>query len=173
MKPKLALKNIYRSLVRSIFIFLLLASTTSLLFSNIMEFYVNKRETEKAIAMFDGIGTTEKRDISIYAQEMRYGEYIFTDSRVPMDFYPAKDTAMYRSKFRYDKLTDSEIDFIEKMPDVTYTDKRYMTSGVSDIYKRLDMDRASTVLTAGLHLLLQVGTKRIIIIQHLITAHQI
>ncbi|MBQ4039528.1 MAG: hypothetical protein IJC91_00200 [Oscillospiraceae bacterium] len=90
MRPKLALKNIIRSAARSVFIFILLASTTCLLFSNVMEYYINRRETLNAIEAFDGIGTMEEGDLSIYAEDMRYGEYIFTDPRVPMDFYPEK-----------------------------------------------------------------------------------
>jgi len=140
MKPGLSLKNIYRSLVRSIFIFILLASTTCLLFSNIMEFYVSKRETEKAIETFDGIGTLERRELSLYAENMEYGEYILTDPRVSLDFYPEERTEIYRGKMSYDRLSNSDIERIEEMECVTYTDKRYMTSGVSDTYTRLDMN---------------------------------
>lgn len=140
MKPKLALKNIYRSFVRSIFIFILLASTTCLLFSNIMEFYVSKRETEKAIETFDGIGTLERRAVSAYAENMKYGEYILSDPRVLLDFYPEDRAKIYRGKMSYDRMTDSDIEKIEGMENITYTDKRYMTSGVSDTYTRLDMD---------------------------------
>ena len=112
MKPKLALKNIYRSLVRSIFIFILLASTTCLLFSNIMEFYVNRRETEKAIEMFDGIGTMEKWDISAYALEMLYGEYIFADPRVPLDYYPEDSVKLYRTKKILKKYQPDHLGYI-------------------------------------------------------------
>ncbi|MBQ8831318.1 MAG: hypothetical protein IJ017_06940 [Oscillospiraceae bacterium] len=140
MTPKLALKNIIRSIARSVFIFILLASTTCLLFSNIMEYYINRRETKNAIEAFDGIGTMEGDDLSIYAEDMRYGEYIFSDPRVPMDFYPEKDTSMYRSKYSYDRLYDYMIERIESLEYVTYVDKRYMTSGVSEEYMRLDME---------------------------------
>ncbi len=141
MRPKLALKNIIRSAARSVFIFILLASTTCLLFSNVMEYYINRRETLNAIEAFDGIGTMEEGDLSIYAEDMSYGEYIFTDPRVPMDFYPAKETRMYKSKYPYDKLYNYQTERIEALDYITYVDKRYITSGVSEEYKRLDMEQ--------------------------------
>ncbi|MBQ8830223.1 MAG: hypothetical protein IJ017_01335 [Oscillospiraceae bacterium] len=140
MRAKLALKNIYRSWVRSLFIFILLAAVTYSLFSNVMEFVITKRETERVIELYDGVGTLEKDDLYYYSAEVQgTGEYIYTDERVSRDIFTEyKDNLL--AHMRYDRIDTADIDKIEVLPYVTYADRRYMTAGVSEDYLRLDSD---------------------------------
>ena len=49
MKPKLSLKVLYRSPVKTILTFILLAAVTFALFSQVMEYAVTSREMKKAV----------------------------------------------------------------------------------------------------------------------------
>ncbi len=140
MRTKLALKNIYRSWVRSLFIFILLAAVTYSLFSNVMEFVITKRETERVIELYDGLGTLEKDDLYYYSAAVQgTGEYIYTDERVSSEIFTEYKDNLF-GHMRYDRLDTADLDKIETLPYITYTDRRYMTAGVSEEYLRLDSD---------------------------------
>ncbi len=140
MKPKLALKNIYRSWVRSLFIFILLAAVTYSLFSNVMEFVITKRETEKAIELYDGVGTLLKGSMHPAVYSQLYGQYIYADSRVSANYFPEDYAESWKEYYPYARLDNEDLAEIEQYEYITYTDRRYMTAGVSDEYYRLDMD---------------------------------
>ena len=140
MRTKLALKNIYRSWVRSVFIFILLAAVTYSLFSNVMEFTITKRETERVIEMYDGVGILEKADLYYYAAAVQgSGEYIYTDDRVSRDIFTEPKDNLFGAML-YKRLSNEDLSEIESLPYVSYADRRYMTAGVSKDYMRLDSD---------------------------------
>ena len=49
MRPKLALKTLYRSPVRTVLTFILLAAVTFALFSQVIEYAIATREMKKAV----------------------------------------------------------------------------------------------------------------------------
>lgn len=140
MRTKLALKNIYRSWVRSVFIFILLAAVTYSLFSNVMEFTITKRETQRVIEMYDGVGTLEKDDLYYYSAAVQQsGEYIYTDQRVSRDIFTDFKDNLFGAML-YKRLGNDDLAKIEALPYVSYADRRYMTAGVSKEYARIDSD---------------------------------
>ena len=141
MRAKLALKNIYRSWVRSLFIFILLAAVTCSLFSNVMEYTITRRETNKAIELYDGVGTMMKGVMYPSVLNQRYGEYIYADDRVSEDYYPEDYAENWETRFPYARLDNDKLAEIEQYEYISYVDKRYMTAGVSDEYQRIDMSR--------------------------------
>ena len=59
MKPKYSLKTLYRSPVKTILTFILLAAVTFALFSQVMEYTIASREMQKAAERYEGIATAE------------------------------------------------------------------------------------------------------------------
>jgi len=59
MKPSLSLKTLYRSPVRTVLTFILLAAVTFTLFSQVLEHAVTVREIDKAAEQYDGVGAVE------------------------------------------------------------------------------------------------------------------
>ena len=57
MKPKLSLKTLFRSPVKTVLTFLLILAVTFSLFSQVLEYSVAKREMEKAVAEYKGVGS--------------------------------------------------------------------------------------------------------------------
>ena len=140
MRPQLALKNIFRSFIKSLFIFILITAVTFSLFSNVMEYTVTKRETEKAIELYDGVGTLDKGTPHPAVFDQSYGYYLHADQRVSTDYYPKDYTMSWKVYYPNLRLSNSALDEIDQYEYITYTDRRYMTSGVSDEYKRLNIN---------------------------------
>ena len=137
MKPTLSLKTLYRSPVRTILTFILLAAVTFALFSQVMEYAIAKRELEKAVALYDGIATAEVSPLSTEAARADTPAYMFTDPRVSIDHMPQRVQERFR-KLTYECFTSEQLETLSTLPYITYTDTRYMTAGYSDIYKRID-----------------------------------
>ena len=128
MKAKLSLKTLYRSPVKTVLTFILLAAVTFALFSQVLEYVVAKRETEKAVELYDGVGSVAVGDF-VYAESAP--EYIFTDKRVPQGAVTDEWYEPY-AKAGYESLSQKQIDEISALPYVTYLDYRYMTAGISE-----------------------------------------
>ena len=97
MKPKLSLKVLYRSPVKTILTFILLAAVTFALFSQVMEYAVTSREMKKAVELYDGVGSIEV--LPINETVVKAGNapiYIFSDERVPTDHLPEMYADAYR-----------------------------------------------------------------------------
>lgn len=137
MKAKLALKTLYRSPVRTILTFILLAAVTFALFSQVMEHAVTQRELDNAISTYFGAGNVENTVLHPNARRVDRPLYIYSDPRVSSDYLTDENAALYRS-YKYEPITQEEIDVISNLPYVTYSDTRYMTAGVSEEYRRLD-----------------------------------
>lgn len=133
MRPALSLKTLYRSPVRTVLTFILLAAVTFALFSQVMEYSVAKREMKKAVELYDGVGSIEFSQFT-QNEETIQPFYIFGDERVPQGALP---DGMYEefSKYGYESLTKEQIEAISQLPYISYTDTRYMTSGVSDMMR--------------------------------------
>jgi len=134
MKAQISLKTLYRSPVRTVLTFILLAAVTFALFSQILEYSVAKREMDKMVELYDGALNVESGKFSGMNESVP--AYIYTDKRVPQGVLPTSFYERYQD-LGYAPLSKDQIDTLSALPYVTYTDARYMTAGVSD-YRRLD-----------------------------------
>ncbi len=140
MRPKLALKTLFRSPVRMILTFILLVAVTFTLFSQVLEHAVTVREIEKAEETYDGIGAVTATE-DYCGSDLPY--YLSFDSRVPDDealirILRIENLFFGGTLYRYEPLTQEQMDAISSLPYVTSTDTRYMTAGVTEEYKRRD-----------------------------------
>ncbi|MBQ9858565.1 MAG: hypothetical protein IJO77_06140, partial [Oscillospiraceae bacterium] len=129
MKPKLSLKTLYRSPVRTVLTFVLLAAVTFALFSQVMEYSNTKKEFEENVEMYYGTGKLEASPAEYKNTEFPY--YIEADPRV--DAFPAE----FYNEMRYDPITQEQIDTILAMPPVSSSYKRYMTGGIVEEFYRI------------------------------------
>ena len=136
MKPKLSLKILYRSPVKTILTFILLVAVTFALFSQVLEYSVAKREMEKAVAEYKGMGSVVNGEFS-GEMNVSFG-YMFADERVENYVLPEQFESLFRG-LGYESLTQEQIDAISSMPYVSHTDVRYTTAGVTQ-YRRIDID---------------------------------
>ncbi len=134
MKPRISLKILYRSPVRTALTFFLLVAVTFALFSQVLEYSVAKREMEKAVESYKGMGSVVNGEFG-YEMNVPFA-YIFTDERVENHVLPEGFETAWR-QLGYEPLTDEQIDQITNLPYVSYIDMRYLTAGVTQ-YRRLD-----------------------------------
>jgi len=136
MKPKSSLKTLYRSPVRTILTFILLAAVTFALFSQVLEHVVTLREVNAAVSEYYGAGAVEIKEPDVWSERSNRVDYLWNDGRVPMETWDE----LYRVAGGKDhtNLTNEQIDAISSMPYISGVDMRYMTAGVSDKYTRLD-----------------------------------
>ncbi|MBQ8831596.1 MAG: ABC transporter permease [Oscillospiraceae bacterium] len=139
MKSKIALKTLYRSPVKTALTFILLAAVTFALFSQVLEYVVASRETERAVAEYIGTGSVEVEPP--YAPSISTSEpsYAYSDPRVPLETWGDK-ARVFRELYPYKRLTQEQIDEILALPYVSDADFRYMTAGVSEDYYRMPED---------------------------------
>ena len=141
----LSIKTLFRSPVRTILTFILLGVVTFAFFSQTAEYAITAREFDNAVMQYRAVGAAEaappiEATPSIIPYTMTPA-YIETDKRLPQ-----KHLELSRGLFniysvdyeRYKPLTRDQIDAISELPYISVSDKRYMTSGVSDKYYRLD-----------------------------------
>ncbi|MBQ8831597.1 MAG: hypothetical protein IJ017_08360 [Oscillospiraceae bacterium] len=129
MKPEIALKMLYRSPVRTVLIFILIAAVTFALFSQVMGYVLTERELKSAVNQYRGVGVVERSALSPEARRTEAPYYIYTDDRVSTAFL-TEDMAERFGSMGYAKITQNEIDKILGFPYISYGDTRYMTAGV-------------------------------------------
>ena len=128
MRPSLSLKTLFRTPFKALLTVLLLAVASFALFSRVSEYAITTREMERATSYYTGIG--------------------YLDTGVP---YTAgqNESSYFYSRF-FDpvispfEITEEQIKTIKSLPQVTATDTRYMTTGISDSYNRLDLSNDSS-----------------------------
>ena len=138
MKAKLSLKTLYRSPVRTILTFILLAAVTFALFSQVLEYSIADREMKKAVEQYDGVMTMQSAKPA--NTDASNPQYMYADTRVSVDYLPE----FLAEGFRHLKtipLSNYIMEEISALPYISYIDTRYMTGGYSDEYMRLDDGR--------------------------------
>ena len=134
MNSKLQTKTLFRSLAKTIISFLMLCIVSFILFSQIYEYSVIVREYDMAAQRYIGVGTAESTPpkSSDPAFPIPYNEYGEIEQGIDLLglIEPYKDL--------YEKLTPEQMNTISTLPYVTSVDIRYMTSGISDEYYRLE-----------------------------------
>ena len=133
MKPELSFKTLFRSPVRTILTFILLAAVTFALFSRLAEYAVTTREMEAAARRAKGAAAVEP-EAAAYSYPSD-PVYIHADPRLEGS-YPLGDAAPYIR--RYAPVSRAQIDAVARLPYISSVSERYMTAGVSDTYFRLD-----------------------------------
>jgi ABC-type lipoprotein release transport system permease subunit len=126
MKPSLSIKTLYRSPVRTILTFVLIAVVTFALFSQTAEYAITVREMASAARQYTGVGAAEIMPLPDNMQGVAMPSILrLKDGR-------------YIINTRYEPLAREQMSAIAGLPYVTSTDERYMTAGVSDTYYRPD-----------------------------------
>lgn len=117
MRKSIVMKAIFRSPVKTLLTFFLIAVSSFMLFSRITEYTVMIRETINAESFYHGVAAL--------------------DITTPMISY--KEDNMFYTFSPEDKPwpTDEKLEEFSSLPGVSMTDKRYMTAGLVDGYKRL------------------------------------
>ena len=154
MKAKYSLKTLYRSPVKTVLTFILLVAVTFALFSQVLEYVVTKRETERAVGEYIGAGSVEVATPYDATLDIYWPLYMYSDPRVPMESWNKESAKLYRELYPYKRLSREIIEKIMAMPYVSNADYRYMTAGVSKEYKRLpetirQYDYARTCVLVG------------------------
>ncbi len=106
-------KILLRSPVKTAVTFLLIAAASFTLIYNIADYAVTSRETEKACSFYHGVAALDNRVPDVTGTS---GIYETQDKPWPMD---------------------EQIEEFSSLPGVTLADKRYMTAGLIENYKRL------------------------------------
>lgn len=135
MKPLISIKTLYRSPIRTLLTFILLAVVTIAFFSQTAEYAITSREFNNAIQAYYGIGTAEIAPPVDTIPSLPY--YINADLRVAQS-YSKEEKEYYLNTIRYQPLAQEQINAISALPYISSTDARYMTAGVSDTFWRLD-----------------------------------
>jgi hypothetical protein len=136
MKPMLSLKaTLYRSPLKTLLTFILLAAVSFAVYSQAAEYVVSAREMGRAARRYAGVGAAEiapppdRTTVKpLYDGRMQNGQLVEPE--------------------RYEPLTRGQIEAIAGLPYVTSYDARYMTAGVSDAYYRPDDGEYSYNYTA-------------------------
>lgn len=137
MRPSLSVRTLYRSPVRTLLTFILLAVVTFAFFSQVAEYAVTTREFNNAVKQYYGLGAVEIKPPDVPVVENGY--YLQFDPRI--EKYPYNTERWFNKSYtpvRYPPLTQEQVGAISSFPYISFTDMRYMTAGVSDTYYRLD-----------------------------------
>lgn len=136
MRLILSVKTLYRSPIKTILTFILLAVVTFAFFSQTAENAITSREFNTTAKHYYGVGSA--KDASEERSPFSSFE-IFADPRT--DKIPQtglKAAAVEREVSRYSPITDDQVKSIFALPYITSGDTRYMTAGVADTYFRPD-----------------------------------
>ena len=136
MRLSLAIKTLFRSPLRTLLTFVLLAAAAFMLVYSASDFALTQREYNRAVSNYHGLCSVE------------YGVPVPPKTRVDLDDNrfllsesrsPAKSKELYLYEDYHQKgLTKTEVDYISSLPYISSVSKRYMTGGVSEDYHRLD-----------------------------------
>ncbi len=121
-----AFKIFFRSPLRTIVTFLLVLSSSFVLYSRLIDYAVTVRETKKVRDFYHGVATMDNTvpDMTFsYEIESEDGNFLTHSENVPIENKPW--------------LTKEEMTEFASLPGATLSDIRYMTAGQVGDYKRL------------------------------------
>jgi mRNA interferase YafQ len=137
MSADLSLRQLLRSPAKTALTFLLIAAVTFGLVSQVGEFAVTTREYNRTMALYRGTGAVDTMPAPKDAADFSYG---IDDYSLQMDKSDLENAAYYdegeyadyiawcqQYGLFYEKLTREQMDRIASLPQVTYSDTRYMT----------------------------------------------
>lgn len=107
------LKSLYRTPLKTLFIFLLVGVVSFALFSRVGEFVITKREMLNAADGYYGIGSVEVAMVS--DRHLFTADYIYADPRVAQTI-PADLKDYFLNTVRYQPITDDIMDSVGNLP---------------------------------------------------------
>lgn len=133
MRPLLSIKMLFRSPIRTLVTFLLLAAISFALFSRVLDYAATAKEFEQAVQNYRGVGVIEGTPP------------VYTDIGTPRYlmgtwYNPDSADGTWEST-RYAALSTEQMAAMADLPYVTATSTRYLTAGISPEHKRIDAKR--------------------------------
>ena len=139
MRKSIALKTLLRSPVKSLLTFLLIAAASFALFSRVTDYAVTTREAEHAKSLYHAVASldNEVQDIPMETKAVQSANgCVMTGYGI---VYEMEDKPW---------PTKEELKEFASLPGATLADRRYMTAGLAEDYRRL-MEGASELLFEG------------------------
>ena len=134
MNNRYAFKMLLRSPVKTVLTVLLLAVACFLLLDNLSSYAMQTEAVRQAEAKVEGVLTVERSQVLRPADAMTT-EFLFTDPT-------SQETSYYRyvryENIHHEALSEDDLAALEALPYIDTVDRRYMTAGISEDYKRLD-----------------------------------
>ena len=132
MRLSLAIKTLFRSPLRTLLTFILLAAASYMFIYSLIDYALNIREYDKAVHSYRGVFSVESSTV-------------FNPNNPIRPFFLLSDEsnkANYDGYFKYEdyhqlSIKQEQIDQIMSFPYVTSINKRYLTAGVSLDYYRI------------------------------------
>ncbi|MCL2126338.1 MAG: ABC transporter permease [Oscillospiraceae bacterium] len=148
MRTMLSIKTLFRTKLKTLLTFMLLGATSYMLFFGIAEYAAVSRAMAQSIGFYKGIGAVEAEPpleeipddfwpdylpLDIWSPVSVYGLdfYLYADERVAYNPYGEEIR-----QYSYAGLSQSTIDTIAALPQVSRVSTRYMTAGVSPTLER-------------------------------------
>ncbi len=131
MRLSLALKTLFRSPLRTLLTFVLLAAAAFMLVYSAAEYALTLREYKRAVSTYRGIVSIEKGAAKDTAKPWK-PYFLMSDPSNPANF----DNFYDYDKYHQDSISKSDINLILKLPFITSTSLRYMSAGITDNYYR-------------------------------------
>jgi hypothetical protein len=128
------IRSLCRSPLKTILTLLLLTAAAFLFLYNLSEYSVSDREYREARDRYEGVLTVEERAVPDNRSVFDY--FLLTDKTNPGDTYGEVSYEEYHQQ----SLGSELIAELSALPHVSRVEKRYLTSGVSPEYIRLDTD---------------------------------
>ena len=146
-------KTLLRSPVKTALTVLLLAVAAFLLLDNLSSYAMQTEAIKQAEEKVEGVLTVERSLVNRPADGTDT-KFLFTDPTCPGQSY--WESLSYENR-HHEALTAADLKALEALPYIDAVDKRYMTAGVSETYRRHDgpmanygyMDRLVIEATVG------------------------
>ena len=130
MRPSLSFKTLLRTPLKTLLTFLLLAAASFALFSRVAEYSMISREMDRAAEHYYGVAVIDAQapDLSGISMMINYLTVAEGRSETVMPDFISRQS-----------FSPEQISAFSDIPQVTFTDKRYMTAGISaDGFERMD-----------------------------------
>ena len=134
MKNRYAFKMLLRSPVKTALTVLLLAAASFLLLDNLSSYAMQTRAVRQAEEAVEGVLTAERSPVS---NPLDGGSswFLLSDPTNPGETY--REDRSYAST-HHEALTEADVKALEALPWIDAVDRRYMTAGISEKYKRIE-----------------------------------
>ncbi len=129
------IKSLLRSPVKTIVTLLLIAAAAFMFLYSFAEYDTTHREYVDTRDNYQGVLTVEEAEVPELV-DARYNSFLLSDKTNPGKTY---DRFLYE-EYHHADLSDGIIVELSSLPYISRVDKRYMTSGLSPDYLRMDND---------------------------------
>ncbi|MBR2717313.1 MAG: ABC transporter permease, partial [Oscillospiraceae bacterium] len=134
MKNRYAFKMLLRSPVKTVLTVLLLAAAAFLLLDNLSSYAMQTEAIRQAEEKVEGVLTVERSQV-LRPADASNTEFLFTDPT-------SQETPYYlyvrNERVHHEALSEDDLAALEALPYIDAVDRRYLTAGISEDYKRLD-----------------------------------